>query len=188
MDLVGTPIKDSPILRRNIAVGITSQDHLSYLRRYFDSELGRIYPYLTAIINVKDGKVIGISWDDACEFCGSDTCEENTVDFNGMEVTEESSGGHSTKGCYITQEDCNALAVERANNDLDTNPIICQVLVNVVWSGTDSAGKSFQSDESGNGNGAGGGDGSGSESGVGMTLVVIAMTVATGMTVGAGWS
>jgi hypothetical protein len=173
MDLVGKPIKDSPILRRNIAVGITSQDHLSYLRRYFDNELGRIYPYLTAIINVKDGDVIGISWDDSCEFCGSDTCAENTVDFNGVQVTEESSG-QPTKGCYMTQEECNALAVVE-RNDLGDNPIICEVVVNVVWTGTDSTGKSFQSD----------GSGSGSGSGPRMTLVVMAMTVV--LAVGAGW-
>jgi hypothetical protein len=172
--MIGNPTTDSPFLWKEITVGITSQDHLSYLRRYSDFEHRRIYPYLTAIINVKDGEVIGISWDDTCEFCGSDTCEENTVDFNGVSVTEKSSG-QPTKGCYMTQEECNALAVVERNADLDNNPIICEVVVNVVWTGTDSTGKSFQSDGSGNGSG----------SGPRMTLVVMAMTVV--LAVGAGW-
>jgi hypothetical protein len=101
---------------------------------YYDYELGRIYPYLTAIINVTAGEVTGISWDDACDFCASDTCEENTVNFNGVEVTEEWAG--PTKGCYITQEECNILAAET----LHSTPIICDVLVYVVWTGTDSTG------------------------------------------------
>jgi hypothetical protein len=140
--MVGGPLTDSPFLWKDITVGITSQDQHSYLRRYSDFELRRVYPYLTAIINVEAGEVIGISWDDACEFCGSDTCEENTVELNGVEVTEESSG-QPTKGCYITRTNCNtALAV-----GIDfCDPIICDVLVNVVWSGTDSTGKSFQSE------------------------------------------
>ncbi len=158
---------DSPFRSHNISVGITSQDQLSYLRRYYDFGLGRIYPYLTAIINVTAGEVKGISWDDACEFCGSDKCEESTVDFNGVEVTEESSG-QPTKGCYITQEDCNQMAAE--TYPLYGTPIICDVRVYVMWRGTDSTGKSFKS--------------AGSGSGAGMTLVVMAMTVAM---VGAGW-
>jgi hypothetical protein len=77
--LIGNPSSDSLFRSNNITVGITSQDHLSYLRRYYDFELGRIYPYLTAIINVTAGEVTGISWNDACEFCGSDTCEEKWI-------------------------------------------------------------------------------------------------------------
>jgi hypothetical protein len=137
VDLVGNPSDNSPFSSKNITAGVASQDQLSFLRRYFDFELGLIYPYLTAIIDVKDGVVIGITWDDACVFCGSDKCNENTVDFNGVEATQKSSG-QPTKGCYIPQEDCNLLITEQSRTD-------CDVLVYVVWTGTDSSGKTFQS-------------------------------------------
>jgi hypothetical protein len=162
VDFVGNPNTDPRFRSSNITIGITSQDQLSYLRRYYDFELLRIYPYLTAIINVKAGEVTGITWDDACEFCDSDMCEENTVDINGVEVTQKASR-QPTKACYFTQEECNSLVAEYARND-------CDMVVYVVWSGTDSNGKTFESA----GNGQSGG----------MTLVVVAMTFAL---VGAGW-
>jgi hypothetical protein len=121
---------------KNITAGVASQDQLSFLRRYYDYDNGRIYPYLTAIIDVKGGEVIGITWDDACVFCGSDKCEENTVDFNGVEATQKSSG-QPTKGCYITEEDCNVADAKNVTS--------CDLLVYVVWTGTDSDGKTFQS-------------------------------------------
>jgi hypothetical protein len=151
---------------KNITLAVASQDQLSFLRRYYDYNAGRIYPYLTAIINVKAGEVTGITWDDACEFCDADRCVENTVDFNGVEVTQQSSGGQPTKGCYISQEECNKLVAEIGG----TGGTDCDVLVYVVWTGTDSRGKTFQS--------------AGIEPSGGMTLVVVAMTVAMA---GAGW-
>jgi hypothetical protein len=140
MDLVGDPdTTTSPfnLASKNITLGVASQDQLSFLRRYYDFDSGLVYPYLTAIIDVKDGEVIGITWDDACVFCGSDKCEENTLDFNGVEATQKSSG-QPTKGCYITQEDCNTVVAEDSRTD-------CDLLIYVVWTGTDSDGKTFQS-------------------------------------------
>jgi hypothetical protein len=135
--LVGNPASDSPFRSKNITAGVASQTELSFLRKYFDFEGGLIYPYMTAIIDVKDGIVLGITWDDACVFCGSDKCDENTVDFNGVEATQKSSG-QPTKGCHITQEDCNMLVAEDRRTD-------CDLLIYVVWTGTDSSGKTFQS-------------------------------------------
>jgi hypothetical protein len=147
VDLVGDPDVTSPfnLASKNITLGVASQDQFSLLRRYYYFEIGHIYPYLTAIINVQAGIVVGITWDDACVDCGSDQCEENTVDFNGVEVTEQSSG-QFTKGCYITQEDCNRRLFQEGRTD-------CDVLVYVLWTGTDSNGKTFTS--AGNGQSGG---------------------------------
>jgi hypothetical protein len=177
LDLVARPRSDSPFGSKTITAGVVSQNQFSFLRRYYDFELSRIYPYLTAIIEVEAGIVVGITWDDACVDCGSDQCEENTVDFNGVEVTQESSG-QFTKGCYITQDDCNTLVAQY----WEYSRTGCDVTVNVLWTGTDSSGNTYQL--------AGSRDGDGDESGAtdgrsgGMTLVMVAMTVAT---VGAGW-
>jgi hypothetical protein len=141
VDLVGKPDENSGfnLAAKNITVGVASQEKLSFLRRYFDYDSAFIYPYLTAIIDVKGGEVIGITWDDACVFCGSDKCLENTVDFNGVEATQKSSG-QPTKGCYIKQEDCNLVVATPTDSKTD-----CDLLVYVVWTGTDSNGKTFQS-------------------------------------------
>lgn len=182
MDLVARPRSDSPFGSKTITTGVASQEQFSFLRRYCDFELGRIYPHLTAIIEVEAGIVVGITWDDACVDCASDQCEENTVDFNGLEITQHSSasGQLFTKGCYITQEVCNTIVAQY----WEYSRTGCDLTVNVVWTGTDSSGKTFQlaarnGDEVGYGSGATDG-----QSG-GMTLVVVAMTVAS--MVGAGW-
>src|SRR5210317_2452400 len=43
-----------------------SQAALSFQRRYFDATTNFIFPYLTIIVDVVDGVVRGIAWDDAC--------------------------------------------------------------------------------------------------------------------------
>lgn len=108
---------------------------LSYQKRYFDGS-DRIYPYLTAIVDVSDGVVTGISWDNACIFCSSNECEPNTYDFAGNLATE-SDAQQPVGGCYITKEDCNK-ALEEGKAD-------CDLLLYVVWTGTDSQGRDFQS-------------------------------------------
>jgi hypothetical protein len=135
-DLVGNPASDSIWFGKNITLGVASQDSLSFLRRYFDSSLERVYPYLTAIVDVKDGIVLGITWDDACIFCSGE-CPENTVDFNGVEATQKTSG-QPTKGCYILQTTCNEFISKDDRTD-------CDLIIYVVWTGTDSDGKTFQS-------------------------------------------
>jgi hypothetical protein len=137
VELIGSPKTDSPFRSKNITAGVASQDELSYLRRFYDIERKLIYPYMTAIIDVSGGTVKGITWDDACVFCDDNKCEENTVDYNGKEATQSSSG-QPTKGCYISQSDCDTKTIEKSGTD-------CDLLVYVVWTGTDSDGKTFQS-------------------------------------------
>jgi hypothetical protein len=42
-----------------------------------------------AVIDVQDGVVQGIAWDDASIFCGKDEAERNTFDFNGIQGSEQ---------------------------------------------------------------------------------------------------
>mmetsp|Transcript_24314 Transcript_24314/g.30584 ORF Transcript_24314/g.30584 Transcript_24314/m.30584 type:complete len:239 (+) Transcript_24314:120-836(+) len=106
----------------------SSQKKLSFQRKYYDKNFG-IFPHLTAIIDVKDGIVQGIAWDDACVFCGNDLCKENTYRFDGSPASLR----EPTKGCYIPISDCDAIH----NNGGDK----CNLKIHVVWTGTDVDGK-----------------------------------------------
>ena len=96
---------------------------------------------MTAIIDVQKGVVKGITWDDACLWCGNDKCEENTYDFNGKLGTQKEYG-QPTKGCYIEQAACSAAST--AANLGKAKPV-CDISVYVVWTGDDADGKALQS-------------------------------------------
>ena len=121
---------------RNISVGVASQQHLSFLRLYHEfspsSGAGKIFPHLTAIIDVEHGRVRGVTWDDACGFCGGGECTGVTYDYNGVPQTR-SSAGQAVGGCPSSEDECAA------------NPESCDLLLYVVWTGTDADGHSFQS-------------------------------------------
>jgi len=101
---------------------------------------GKIFPHLTAIIDVKKGVVQGISWDDACIFCGYSRCLANSYDFNGNLVERSSGGTSESHGCYYTVEQCQAL--QKAGDN------ICDLTLYVVWTGTDVDGNVMSSSNS----------------------------------------
>jgi hypothetical protein len=137
-DLV--PFSDNSIFEEaNITLGVVSQNALSFLRVYYDRQMTRIYPFLTAIINVDAGRVTGIAWDDACVFCGGGECDEITFDFNGIPQTRATSG-QPTGGCFVPEETCNTIV---GNSGTE-----CDIILYVVWTGTDVDGKAFQSSAS----------------------------------------
>lgn len=111
---------------RNIDVSVfaSSQQSLGYLRMYYDTTFG-IFPHLTAIIDVKDGIVRGIAWDDACMFCAVSRCVENTYAFDGESVLIS----EPSKGCYYTKEECNIIVSNGGDE--------CDLTLHVVWTGTD---------------------------------------------------
>lgn len=113
----------------NISLFVSSQSSLSFLRMYYDRQNGYIFPYLTAIIDVKDGVVQGIAWDDSSIFCGGERAQENTYSFDGSATV--SSG--PTKGCYLLRDECNEAVLEDSN--------ACDLMLHVVWTGTDVNGK-----------------------------------------------
>lgn len=91
---------------------------------------------MTAIIDVQDGVVLGIAWDDASLFCTKSETERNTFDYAG---NAGSSGqfGQPVDGCFITEDECTA-----SYNNGET---ACDLVLYVVWTGTDSKGNSLQS-------------------------------------------
>ena len=94
---------------------------------------------MTAIIDVEDGVVRGITWDDACIFCPEAECVANTYNFDGSLATAEQTS-QPVDGCYIPDEQCRAFA-------LDGNAL-CNLKLFVVWSGTDVDGNVLLSSSS----------------------------------------
>jgi hypothetical protein len=109
---------------------------LSFQKRYFDG-YEKVFPYLTAIIDVDRGIVTGITWDNACLFCTANECEPNTFDFAGNLATE-SEALQPVGGCGVGLDDCNDLLAQG-------DPTGCDLLLYVVWTGTDSQGRDFRS-------------------------------------------
>jgi hypothetical protein len=98
----------------------------------------RVYPFLTAIMDVKNGVIQGITWDDACVFCGGTECVENTYNYNGI-PQNQSSAGQETRSCFISTEDCNALL------STNSSSTVCDITLYTVWTGTDANGIALQS-------------------------------------------
>lgn len=126
-----TAVADSanPLFGSNAThIFAASQSSLSFLRRYYDRTSNRIYPYLTAIIDVKDGVVRGIAWDDACIFCEMSECPANTYNFDGSVATAEQIG-QPVNGCYLNYAQCAGFRMDGSHQ--------CDLKLFVVWTGTD---------------------------------------------------
>ena len=134
--LVVSQTTGDSVLNGNITVFAASQQMLSFLRVYYDPKEFRIYPFLTAIIDVKQGVVQGIAWDNACVFCSPGRCLENMYNFDGQMASELDVNAPS-KGCYFNEEECNEI--------LKTGGTDCDITLFAVWTGTDKKRKTFQS-------------------------------------------
>lgn len=108
---------------------------LSYQKWYFNGG-DKVFPFLTAIIDVENGVVRGITWDDASIFCSPDEAERNTFDFNGLAGSEEKFG-QPVEGCFLSLKNECTVQTETGTQ--------CDLLLYVVWTGTDSKGNSFLS-------------------------------------------
>ena len=95
------------------------------------------FPLLMAIITVKRGTVVSISWDDNCKFCDADHCDTNTFDYQGNIVSNQ-------KSCFVDDSKClpSSGAVQINNSTASTTAVytnlLCQLQVYIVWVGTDS--------------------------------------------------
>jgi hypothetical protein len=105
---------------------------ISFQKKYYDSAKKQVFPFLTAVIDVKDGVVMGVAWDDASIFCGLTKVDRNTLDFEGQ-TGDEKKFEQVVEGCYFTAEECT------------TKSEGCDLLLHVVWTGTDAKGRSFLS-------------------------------------------
>jgi len=132
--LVGTPREElTGFFPGNITVHSESQTALSFQKLYYDAEKKRIYPYLTAIISVDKGSITGITWDNACVFCSASECEDNTYGYDGQLATKEEAL-QPVGGCSLSVEECEA-----------STKAECDLMLYVVWAGTDSNGRDFTS-------------------------------------------
>jgi hypothetical protein len=98
-----------------------------------------IFPYLTIIVDVVNGVVRGIAWDDACVFCEQSKCLPNTYNFDGTLASAEQAS-QPTDGCYFTKEACDGFQ--------KTGNTVCDLNLHVVWTGTDIRGNVLMSSDS----------------------------------------
>jgi len=129
-------VQGDDVLQGNITIHTAAQTQLSFLRVYYDPANFRIYPFLTAVIDVEKGIVQGVAWDDACVFCGKSRCLENMYNFDGKLASELNINSPS-KGCYFTEEECNKIHADGGTD--------CDITLYAVWTGTDIDGNAFQS-------------------------------------------
>lgn len=139
---------------KNLTVHTASQDFLSFLRVYYDPEDDRVFPFLTAIVDVDKGRVKGIAWDNSCVFCSPDRCLENTYDFDGNLRLDL---GSQSKGCYVGKRECDVLHQNKSDSCNEFGQCFeegcncdseCDIRVFVVWTGTDIDNNVFQSSAS----------------------------------------
>jgi len=131
--LVGIPDALADTFTGNITVHAESQTALSFQKLYYDGNNNKIFPFLTAIVTVNEGIVTGITWDNACVFCSKNECQDNTYDFNGDMATEEEAQ-QPVGACSIAVNECK-----------NSDKAECDLLLYVVWTGTDSNGRDFKS-------------------------------------------
>lgn len=130
MDLVG--IFGFPI----VSLLFQFDTSLSFLRVYYDKEMGRVFPFLTIVVDARDGIVQGLAWDDACVFCNQKRCLDNMYNFNGNK-SSDLGVKQPSKGCYLTVEECNVIT--------DAGGKDCDITLYVVWTGTDVENRVFSS-------------------------------------------
>ena len=76
-------------------------------------------------------QVQGITWDDGCYLCQESACKANTYIAPGELLKGERYG--SGKACFTPKSECEA------------NPAQCDLVVYVVWTGTDREGRFLHS-------------------------------------------
>jgi len=132
-NLVGAPnLNLNKLFPANIYVHAESQTALSFQKMYYNTSKV-VYPSLTAVVAVNEGNVTGITWDDSCVFCSAEQCQPNTYTFGGDLVTAEEAR-QPVGSCPMVENACRLS--EKAE---------CDLMLYVVWTGTDSNGRDFTS-------------------------------------------
>jgi hypothetical protein len=108
---------------------------LSYQKHYRDQNSSIIYNQFTVIIEVSEGVVTDITWDDGCIFCNSDNCNENIFDFTGEAAATSAPGG----SCGTPESECTESISSTGKGSA------CDVTIYTVWTGTDTNGEAFKS-------------------------------------------
>jgi hypothetical protein len=90
---------------------------------------------MTAIIDVEDGDIQSITWDQGCTFCADSECIDSSFDFAGDAVD------NGDKSCMVNDDDCIGGA---SGEEVGSQ---CPLQVYVVWTGTDADGNYLRSSE-----------------------------------------
>jgi hypothetical protein len=104
---------------------------VSFQKIYINTD--KVFPELTAIIDVEDGVVKAISWDDGCLFCPDSECSTNTFGYDG----KAASVGTPVGSCGKTRTECDLGVIADSTE--------CDLKLHIVWTGTDANGIAFQS-------------------------------------------
>ena len=97
------------------------------------------FSHLTAVIELEEGEVKRITWDDGCHTCYPDKCEQNSVYMKDGKLTiiqpgEAIYGPYAGENCYTSASDCQK---DKSG--------ACDLHIYVVWTGTDKDGRVLQS-------------------------------------------
>lgn len=76
-------------------------------------------------------QVQGVSWDDGCYFCDSDTCESNLYKYASNSTASQLEDGNT---CYTSSASCSG-----------ENASVCDITLYVGWTGTDRNGEYLSS-------------------------------------------
>ena len=103
-----------------------------------------LFPLLTVIVTVLEGKVVGVNWDDGCYMCDPGVDDgENPCILNAYNTTTNQPIPEETlDGAQITGKDC---AVTQSFCDKSSDKGLCDMNVYVVWTGDDVDGRKFTS-------------------------------------------
>ena len=123
-----------------------------------------VYPVLTAVVSVNQGKVAAITWDDGCYFCDgvvqvadgkNPLCQPNmfigakeTLKPLNEEQLERAQVDGGGKNCLVYGEGSSSFQESNSNNANQedcSNEGECDLKVFVVWTGTDANGDYFKS-------------------------------------------
>lgn len=126
--LVGQRVGQLESFNNGIALHVSSQKSYTLQKWYYNTQRQTISPAMTAIIEVDDGIVKRITWDDGCIFCRDKACGTENYGYDGMQDNLTATGI-----CEESKEDCDS-----------SNPV-CDITFHVVWTGTDGNGRPFQS-------------------------------------------
>lgn len=110
------------------------------LKLYTDAAGGtrRYFPIYTAIVQMVDGIVKSVTFDEGCFFCDSASpqCVTNALPVTGGAPVADT----HQQGCFMTTAECTPVA--RPDNP---NANSCDLKIFVVWTGTDASGNYLMS-------------------------------------------
>jgi len=130
------------VMQPYVSVHVQSNSTLSFVRRWYDADQNRqlIFPYLTIIVDVFQGNIRGLVWDNGCVYCSKtvgNRCMEDTFNFNATPAIQNNQTytngiNEPTKGCWLRKDECDKYTLQDGSNP------VCDLKVYATWTGTDA--------------------------------------------------